>query len=83
MIDNENFNGLTREDFEDRDFTEDYIKGVYSVPCRECNGNKVVLTPLDPMPEQYEKEFGMYINMKLDELESEAYDRYWAKLSGD
>jgi len=39
-------NGLTREDFEeDPDFMEDYLNGVYDVPCDECQGMRVVLRP--------------------------------------
>ena len=34
-------NGLTAEDFEDRDFEEDYFSGVYDVPCSCCRGNRV------------------------------------------
>lgn|SRR5678815_2921761 len=34
-------NGLTSEDFEDRDFEEDYFSGVYDVPCSCCYGKRV------------------------------------------
>lgn len=37
-------NGLTREDFDENPgFFEDYMSGVYDVPCEECNGLRVVL----------------------------------------
>ena len=35
-------NGLTSEDFDDRDFAEDYAEGAYDVTCYECHGKKVV-----------------------------------------
>ena len=39
-------NGLTSDDFaEDPEFAEDYAAGVYSVPCPECNGEKVFVEP--------------------------------------
>ena len=35
--------GLTREDFdEDPDFRDDYLRGVYDVPCNHCGGKRVV-----------------------------------------
>ena len=35
--------GLAREDFDsDPDFAEDYMGGMYDVPCYECNGRRVV-----------------------------------------
>ena len=38
--------GLSREDFdEDPDFREDYMSGVYDVPCDQCKGTRVVLEP--------------------------------------
>ena len=37
-------NGLTSEDFaEDPDFRDDYMSGMYDVPCYECKGARVVL----------------------------------------
>lgn len=36
-------NGLTAEDFaDDPDFAEDYMNGVYDIPCRACNGLRVI-----------------------------------------
>lgn len=35
-------NGLSREHMEDREFMEDYMAGVYDVPCYECDGRRVV-----------------------------------------
>jgi hypothetical protein len=34
-------NGLSSEDFEDRDFEEDYFSGIYDVPCNNCRGERV------------------------------------------
>lgn len=34
--------GLTREDFEDEDFIEDYRSGVYDVTCSQCRGRTTV-----------------------------------------
>ena len=35
--------GISGEDFaRDPDFYEDYVNGVYDVPCNECNGKRVV-----------------------------------------
>jgi hypothetical protein len=35
--------GLTAEDFyEDPDFAEDYKRGTYDIPCRGCDGRRVV-----------------------------------------
>ena len=35
--------GLTAEDFrEDPDFAESYREGLYDIPCRACNGKRVV-----------------------------------------
>ncbi len=34
--------GLSREDFDDPDFTEDYFSGVYDVSCFQCGGKRVV-----------------------------------------
>jgi hypothetical protein len=35
--------GLTAEDFyEDPDFAEDYMSGVYDITCAACHGNRVV-----------------------------------------
>jgi hypothetical protein len=41
-------NGLTAEDFDQAgpEFLEDYLGGVYDVPCHECHGARVV-TVLD------------------------------------
>jgi len=33
--------GLTFEDFEDRDFADDYMRGTYDVLCGECEGERV------------------------------------------
>lgn len=39
-------NGLSAEDFaQDPDFKEDYLNGLYDIPCRECDGLRVVLVP--------------------------------------
>lgn len=36
--------GLSAEDFyEDPDFAENYVSGIYDVPCNECHGNRVAL----------------------------------------
>lgn len=37
--------GLTAEDLQDEEFREDYLAGVYDVPCEACIGEKVVLIP--------------------------------------
>lgn len=35
--------GLSAEDFEeDPDFREDYLRGVYDIPCAACGGRRVV-----------------------------------------
>jgi hypothetical protein len=36
-------NGLSREDMEDRDFMDDYMGGVYDIPCQNCKGRNVSL----------------------------------------
>lgn len=38
-------NGLTQEDFDEQgpDFFDDYMSGVYDIPCLECHGMRVVL----------------------------------------
>lgn len=40
-------NGLSSDDMHKMgpDFLEDYLSGVYDVPCYECNGEKVVMVP--------------------------------------
>jgi hypothetical protein len=38
-------NGVPNEYFDEPDFAEDYRSGVYSKPCEECNGERVVLVP--------------------------------------
>lgn len=36
-------NGLTRDDFyDDPDFAQDYVSGVYDISCRACEGKRVV-----------------------------------------
>lgn len=36
-------NGISAEDFyNDRDFAEDYMQGMYDVPCYGCKGQRVV-----------------------------------------
>ncbi len=43
-------NGLSSEDIDElggQDFMDDYLEGVYDVPCEECHGSSVVLI-LDP-----------------------------------
>jgi len=35
-------NGLTAEDFDDPDFAESYRNGEYDIPCRGCDGKRVV-----------------------------------------
>lgn len=38
--------GFTRRDFdEDPGFYEDYISGVYDIPCPECKGKRVIPVP--------------------------------------
>ena len=38
--------GISPEEFaEDPDFAEDYMSGVYDVPCYECDGQRVVPEP--------------------------------------
>lgn len=34
--------GLTAKDFEDKDFEQSYMSGVYDVQCDCCSGNKVI-----------------------------------------
>ncbi len=37
-------NGLTAEDFgQDPEFLDDYLGGVFNIPCPECSGRRVVL----------------------------------------
>jgi hypothetical protein len=43
--------GLTWE-MEDRDFREDYLNGVYDVPCYQCHGIRVVPMPADKEDQQ-------------------------------
>ncbi len=40
-------NGLTQEDFDEAgpEFRDDYMAGVYDVPCYECNGARSILVP--------------------------------------
>lgn len=40
-------NGLSAEDFDEAgpEFREDYMAGVYDVPCDECGGQRVVAVP--------------------------------------
>lgn len=42
-------NGITGEEMDElgEDFREDYLKGVYDVPCPECKGQNVIAVP-DP-----------------------------------
>lgn len=41
--------GLSADDFaEDPDFAEDYIRGTYDIPCKECNGLRVIATSKHP-----------------------------------
>ena len=37
-------NGLSADDFDEAgdEFRDDYMRGVYDVPCHECNGQRVV-----------------------------------------
>jgi hypothetical protein len=44
--------GLTAEDFlEDPGFVDDYLSGIYDVPCVECGGQRVVPVPAHDDPE--------------------------------
>lgn len=61
--------GMTAEEMHEQgdEFLEDYLAGVYSVPCTECNGKRVVavIDELRATPEQraaYEK----HINDEYD-----------------
>ncbi len=40
-------NGLSQEDFDEAgpEFRDDYMAGVYDVPCYECQGKRVVMIP--------------------------------------
>ncbi len=40
-------NGLSQEDFDEAgpEFRDDYMAGVYDVPCYECKGRRFVLVP--------------------------------------
>lgn len=40
-------NGLSQEDFDEAgpEFRDDYMAGVYDVPCYECKGARVILVP--------------------------------------
>jgi hypothetical protein len=35
-------NGLTHEDFEDEDFRENYLSGMYDIQCSGCKGQRVI-----------------------------------------
>jgi hypothetical protein len=55
-------NGISQEEFdEDPDFREQYMAGVYDVPCYECKGRNVVAEPdlerLTPRQKQLLDEF--------------------------
>ena len=62
--------GLTREDFdEDPDFKEDYISGIYNMPCELCGGRSV------------EPEFDEDYNVDAKEL-IQARDKFLNMLQG-
>lgn len=64
-------NGLTAEDFaEDPDFKEDYLSGMYDVPCYDCGGKNVVLVPNDP------KDMNEEQRTALAQMEQRARDRW-------
>jgi len=68
--------GLTSEDFEDRDFEEDYLSGVYDVPCSCCHGNRVEpVVNWDAMPKDLQDYVRDYIDNWFACLAEEAMER--------
>lgn len=64
--------GISREDFdEDPDFLEDYLSGVYDVPCVECKGRRVVPWPA-------EKANQLIVERKIEED-----CHYWAEVMAE
>lgn len=59
-------NGLSYEFVQDDEFMDDYIAGVYDVPCEGCSGLRVV-----PVPD-------VFHNAKED---LEAYDEYLSEMA--
>lgn len=68
-------NGLTADDFaDDPDLAEDYLRGVYDVPCNQCHGRTTVLAVdwdrlSDDERDAYQKQ-----------LDAEAADRRYAAM---
>jgi len=68
--------GLTREDFdEDPDFREDYVAGVYDVPCNRCGGKRVV--PVVALPEDIAKIVAEWERSLADSRECERMERMY------
>ena len=57
-------NGISGETFrEDPDFHQDYMNGLYDVPCAECNGRRVVP---EPALEEHVEAFEAWVESELD-----------------
>ena len=77
-------NGLTREDFaEDPDFAEDYFRGVYDLPCHECDGRRVV-PEMASDPDKLEGEQAEAYRFACDRIRGRAEDARTMRMeSGD
>lgn len=77
--DNENFNGFTQSEWaeachDDPDFAADYMRGVYSVPCSECRGLRVVaVVNVDALEDDERK---LYEDWCADEGEARRVEQY-------
>lgn len=66
-------NGLTREDFdEDPDFREDYLSGMYDVPCYRCGGSRVKPVLNEEMATEEQKKI-------MTEIFQSRSEEYWQR----
>jgi len=74
-------NGLTQEDFDEQgpDFFDDYMSGVYDIPCLECKGLRVVLVADENrLTAEQMQEYNQY----LDDEYAYQQEMYWERMAG-
>lgn len=73
-------NGITQSEMEELgdDFREDYLSGVYDIPCDECYGKRVILEEdrenVDP---EILRQYDAYISEKIAYEAEKAAERRW------
>ena len=73
--------GLTQEDFDEQgpDFFDDYMSGVYDIPCLECKGLRVVLVADENrLTAEQMQEYNQY----LDDEYAYQQEMYWERMAG-